>query len=312
MIKKRHKSNRADFEVPLSVGVGLRHQHYEDVLRSQSLSQLNRELDFIEVHAENFYADGGLALSLLKEVAQEIPTSIHATSLGLGSTTSIPFTVIKAFKKLIDEIAPVLVSDHACFAWGNNQSISRPLLLHAGDLLPIVFDQKNLQHFSNNVDQVQQVIGRQLLIENLSSYLTLPGNTMHEFDFLQDVCLNTGCGLLVDINNLNVNMINLKSNHVLFDVKEILNGIDRQYVGEIHLAGCQAPKDGELMIDDHSQQVEVQVWQAYQYALQKFGSTPTLIEWDNNLPSWSTLTNEAKKAKKYARGVLQWVQKTKR
>jgi uncharacterized protein (UPF0276 family) len=301
-------SNSIISQASTPVGIGLRHQHYEDVLRSSSQTLSERDVDFIEVHAENFYGEGGRALSILKEVASSFPVSIHGTSLGLGSVSGIPSNAIQSFKRLIDEINPKLISDHASFSWGESlllkDSSGLPELQHSGDLLPIVFNKKTLNAFIKNVDHVQQVIGRQLLIENVSSYLALPGNVMAEFEFLQEVCHNTGSGLLVDINNIYVTAFNQKSNNPLTDIVRMIDSIEPSLVKEIHLAGCSTPQVGELMIDDHSQRVDIKVWQGYEYALIKFGRIPTLIEWDNQVPSWSMLTNEAFKAKSIARRIL--------
>jgi len=281
------------------VGVGLRHQHYEDVLRPQL--DTDKRIDFVEVHAENFYAEGGPALSILEQVSQNYAVSIHATSLGLGSTAKLPQESIDAFKRLVDRINPVLVSDHACFTWGevNSQRV------HSGDLLPIVFNPKNLARFVENVDRVQQAIGRKLLIENLSSYISLPGHTMQELEFLQSVCEQTDCGLLVDINNLYVNALNDRRTAPLEAVVELLQGITPEYVKEIHLAGCAQSAAGELVIDDHSQPVTNSVWSAYQYAIHRFGNIPTLIEWDNQIPSWNRLTSEALRARALTREFTQ-------
>ena len=293
---------------PTPVGVGLRHQHYEDVLRSSSQLLSERDIDFVEVHAENYFGEGGRALSILKEVSNYYPVSIHGTSLGLGSISGIPNHVIASFKKLIDEINPKLISDHASFSWGESKFLketnNQTVLQHSGDLLPIVFNRKTLDVFRVNVDKVQQAIGRQLLIENVSSYLALPGNVMAEFEFLQEICHLTSSGLLLDLNNIYVTAVNQKSHDPFVDIRKMIDSIESSLVKEIHLAGCTVPEVGELMIDDHSQRVERKVWQGYEYALKKFGGVPTLIEWDNQVPSWTVLTNEAFKAKAIARNIL--------
>ncbi len=271
----------------LPVGVGLRHEHYDDVLSEPT------EIDFVEVHAENFYADGGLALELLDEVRNIYDVSIHATSLGLGSFAPIDNKAIQAFKRLVDRVNPILVSDHACFTWTEDGSA----LQHSGDLLPIVFNRKGMEFFSENVDRVQQAIGRKILIENLSSYLELPGHTLTEFEFLQEVCVRAGSGILLDINNIFVNQVNLKTKNRGGVMMEIIDTLDADLVGEIHLAGCTVPLDGELMIDDHGQPVQGLVWQVFRKVVETFGAKPTLIEWDSNIPSWSVLVGEADKAK---------------
>lgn len=284
----------------LKVGVGLRHQHYEDVLRPQ-INDANK-VDFVEVHAENFYAEGGPALSILQQASKLYEVSIHATSLGLGSHSRIPMSAITSLKKLVDTINPILVSDHACFTWAKVNSIQ----VHSGDLLPILFNQKTLNRFIENVDQVQQILGRQLVIENLSSYVQLKGHQMQEFEFLQKVCQRTGCGLLVDINNLFVNQVNFADlarrdeSCAKSSVANVLDGISAEFVKEIHLAGYSKALPGEMVIDDHSRAVSVDAWQVYQYAIQHFGNIPTTIEWDNQLPSWNRLTAEALTARAIA------------
>ena len=286
----------------VSVGVGLRYQHYQDVINSVNNQTTENQVDFIEVHAENFYAKGGLVLSLLEEVSESYGVSIHGTSLGLASKI-IPNEAINAFKTLINKINPILVSDHASFSWGENilnkkgENIGTQ---HSGDLLPFVYNQENLNYFCQNVERIQQAIGRQLLIENLSSYINLGGHSMSEFEFLQQVCQVTGSGLLLDINNIYVNSFNDQSEDPLETIISSISEIDQSLVKEIHLAGCSIPNSGDMMIDDHSQQVNDTVWQAYAHAINKFGLIPTLIEWDNDLPPWSKLSQEANKARTIA------------
>lgn len=287
------------FDNDLKIGVGLRHQHYEDVLRPQN--NASDKVDFVEVHAENFFADGGPALSILQRVSESYDISIHATSLGLGSTARIPRSALNDLKNLVDKINPILISDHACFTWSEINSIK----VHSGDLLPILFSQKTLYRFIENVDQVQQALGRQITIENLSAYIQLEGHQMQEFEFLQAVCEKTGSGLLVDINNLFVNQLNFGSGDVKESVANILDSINRNFVQEIHLAGYSAVAAGELIIDDHSQAVSLDAWQMYRYAIERFGNIPTTIEWDNQLPAWNRLAAEALTARAVA-NELKW------
>lgn len=270
------------------VGVGLRHEHYEKALSTPP------QVDFVEVHAENFFMDGGPARSLLAAVGEKHALSLHATSLGLGSFTPVPAKAMRALKQLVDQTNPILISDHAAFCWTG----AGETLQHSGDLLPIQFDHKNLKALCGNIDRVQQLLGRQILIENISSYLDFSANPQHEFDFLQQACLATGCGLLLDLNNIFVNLVNAKSVAPLAGIQGVIDNVDGDFVKEIHLAGCELPAGDELMIDDHSQSVPVIIWQAYEYALCKFGRVPTLIEWDTELPSWSRLIAEADKARK--------------
>ena len=288
-------------KTPASIGVGLRHQNYQDIMGSMTDKDAEKRIDFIEVHAENFYAHGGLALSLLQEINSFCGVSIHGTSLGLASNIAIPNDAIQAFKKLVGNIKPILVSDHASFSWSENNNQT----LHSGDLLPFVYNKINLSQFCNNVDRVQQAIGRQLLIENLSSYLNLKGHTMTEFEFLQEVCEKSGSGILLDINNIYVNSINNKSDNIYENLIHTFNTIDTKHIKEIHLAGCTIPEKGDMMIDDHSQKVNNIVWKGYEYAINKFGQVPTLIEWDNELPTWEELTDEAIKARIITNRVIQ-------
>ena len=280
------------------VGVGLRHVHYHDALSHTA------DLDFVEVHAENFFARGGALIEVLREVITQYPLSIHGTSMGLGSFAHIPEAFLKKFAHLVEWSKPVLISEHAAFTWveENNRTY------HAGDLLPIVFDDNSLNILSGNVSQVQDFIQNQILIENLSAYLSPGLNTMDEAEFLSALVDKTGCRLLIDINNLAVNAFNsgisTSQEATLQHIEGWLDRIPVSAVGEIHLAGCTPALDGEVMIDDHSHQVTPVVWQAYKSALKRFGPVPTLIEWDTNLPEWQALLDEADKARLIANEVF--------
>lgn len=266
------------------VGVGLRSQHFYDFLESDF------DLQFVEVHAENYYMDGGPALDMLAAVRAKIDVSIHATSLGLGSAGQVPAKEIEKLKKLIDLINPVFVSDHACFSWSSGGTG----ILHAGDLLPIQFTERSLDNYCKNVDRVQQVIGRQILVENVSTYLRLPGSTMQEFDFLQQVCIRTGAGLLLDINNIFVNVYNAGSEDMASEMSKIISSVDPVFVKEIHLAGASVPTSGELMVDNHATAPTCAVWLAYSEVLAEIGPRPTLVEWDTELPAWEVLVTQAR------------------
>lgn len=269
------------------VGVGLRHPHYRDALEGQC------PIQFVEVHAENFYMDGGPALSLLHAVRERFDVSIHATSLGLGAVSHIPDVEIQRLRRLVDAIDPFLVSDHACFSWSDHSGG----LQHGGDLLPIAHNETMLDCFAANVDSVQQILGRRLLIENLSAYLSWPDSTMTEFEFLQRVCQRTGAGLLLDVNNIFVNAVNSGGADPLAEVQRIVAGIDAGYVGEVHLAGSTPQPEGALLIDDHGAEVPGPVWRAYEQLLSTLGTVPTLVEWDTNLPAWPVLAGQAEQAR---------------
>lgn len=286
-------ANDSNNELPL-IGVGLRHVHYSDALSSPA------DIDFIELHAENFFANGGITQSLLSDLNRKYAISLHATSLGLGSSTPIPEQHIHRLTELVTDINPILVSDHACFSWGQLNDIT----IHAGDLLPIPFNQESLDLITANINLVQKKLGRQLLVENLSAYLTPPNSTMSEVDFLVNMCQQTQCKLLLDLNNLMVNNMNHQRVSPLEDALAWIEQLPVNVVGEIHLAGCTPATNNNLVIDDHSQPVSDEVWALYEAALLRFGAVPTLIEWDLDLPPWTVLIGEATKARSIAQKVF--------
>lgn len=293
----------------IMIGVGLRHQHYTDVL-SQSYdhtensnhdsAQHHNVIDFVEVHSENFFAQGGASRALIQEVAQLYPVSLHSTALGLGSYAHIANGYLDSLKALIEVVNPFLMSDHAAFSWAELNGE----IIHGGDLLPIAFNQDTLMAMANNIDALQQSTGRQILIENLSAYIQPEKSTLTETEFLVKLTELTQCGLLVDLNNLIVNANNFPTKNELEYAQNWLESIPQGLIGEIHLAGYTPVNKGEFIIDDHSQPISNVGWQLYQFALQRFGNIPTLIEWDNNLPSWNTLLNEAKKARSIANEIF--------
>lgn len=286
--------NFAPEKQSIAIGVGLRHVHFTDALDTPA------DVDFLEVHAENFYANGGLAVAILDDIAKEYALSLHATALGLGSTDPVPTCDIESLLMLSKRVDPVLVSDHACFT----RASQRNGVVHAGDLLPIVYDQQNLALFADNVDRVQERLARPILIENISAYLTPAGATLDEFEFLVALCAKTGCRILLDLNNMIVNGVNQSVADIAAWVGEFILSIPAHLVGEIHLAGSSPVKPGELLVDDHSHPVSELAWQLYRQALRRFGAVSTLIEWDSEIPSWSELIDEAHKARRIATEVL--------
>lgn len=289
-------------EHKVAIGVGLRHPHYADVLAPSSNIQTNdsMKVDFVEVHSENFFARGGASRAFIQEVAEKYPVSLHSTALGLGSKASIVGGYLESLNELAQVVNPFLMSDHAAFSWSELEGKS----VHAGDLLPIAFNEKNLKNMANNIDAVQQLTGQRLLIENLSAYLQPKNSTLSETEFLVALTELTQCGLLIDLNNLVVNANNFSDASASDYAQSWLQQIPKNVVGEIHLAGFTPVTAGELAIDDHSQPISNIGWQLYQHALQRFGAVPTLIEWDNNLPSWQELLTEAHKARVIAESVI--------
>lgn len=274
----------------IKIGVGLRHAHYEEALASTGL------VDFVEVHSENFYAEGGLTADLLNTIADKYSVSLHSTGLGLGSAVGMPAYFLLKLKELINRIDPILVSDHASYAWSSWQGKA----VHMGELLPMSFHEQSLDVLCENVEKAQDVLQRQLLVENLSSYIFFDEDTYTETEFLTQLSKRTGCGLLVDLNNVLISAHNLSVKNSLEFAKHWLDSVPIDAVKEIHLAGHTKPTVGNLIVDDHSKPVNEECWNLFEYSVQRFGNVPTLIEWDNGLPSWQRLLEEANTARSIA------------
>lgn len=278
------------------VGIGWRHPHYAELLQTQPA------LDFIEVHAENFFADGGAALAVLEQGRAAYPVSLHGVGLSLGSAMGIDLWHLNQLARLVERIDPVRVSDHACFA--RAPLAGRPV--HASDLLPVPMTHAALDAMCANVQRVQDRLRRPIAVENLSAYLQWREAEMDEPTFLTMLARRTGCGLLVDVNNLYVNALNAQLRGELQDPLEAcqnwLNAIDPAQVAELHLAGHVHA--GDIVIDDHGSPVVGAVWSLYGHALQCFGAVPTLIEWDTDVPTLSVLLDEAQRARDVAVSIL--------
>ncbi len=281
-----------------NVGIGLRQPHYQQVLQDAP------RLGFVEVHSENFFADGGAALGVLQQARQRYAVSLHGVGLSLGSVAGIDPWHLDRLERLVQRIEPVRVSDHACFARAPVAPGQPPV--HGNDLLPIAFTAAALDAMVGNVTQVQERLRRPMLVENLSAYLsfrTLPGDeTLDEPRFFAELCRRTGCGMLLDVNNLMVNALNAQADAVpdvparsaLRRCCDYIDALPPGGVGEVHLAGyCET--DG-LVIDDHGSRVRPDVWRVYEHALRRFGPLPTLVEWDTDLPTLDVLLGEAKHA----------------
>lgn len=267
-------------------GIGLRHPHCAQLIEDTPA------VGFVEVHSENFYADGGAALAMLHDVRERYPVSLHGVGLALGSAAGIDPWHLDRLERLVRRIDPVRVSDHACFARAPLPS-GGPVL-HANDLLPIAFTGASLGILCDNVDRVQNRLQRPLLVENLSAYLSFDDSTLTEPEFLAALCRRTGCGLLLDVNNLMVNALNERLGDPLAQCCAFVDALPPGIVGEIHLAGyCELP---DIVIDDHGSAVRPAVWALYEHALRRFGAVPTLIEWDTDLPPLSVLLGEAQQA----------------
>ena len=267
-------------------GIGLRQPHYADVLARRP------ELGFVEVHSENFFADGGAALAVLHEARSHYAVSLHGVGLSLGSAAGLDPWHLEQLARLVERIDPVRVSDHASFARAPQRD-GGPVL-HGNDLLPLAFTQETLAIMVANVSQVQDRLKRPLLVENLSAYLSFADSDFSEPAFFNELVRRSGCGLLLDVNNLVVNALNEGVSDPVHSACEWVDAIDAAAVGEIHLAGY---KDmGDIVIDDHGSRVHESVWQVYRHAIRRLGAVPTLVEWDTDVPPLEVLLDEARRA----------------
>ena len=273
-------TDRLNLEVmPLSIsgnaGIGLRAPHYQSILATKP------EVGFLEVHSENFFGDGGQPHRYLHAFRELYPISLHGVGLSLGSADEINSGHLKKLKRLADEIEPALISEHLCWVGVNGRFLN--------DLLPLPYTSESLRHVVSHIDQVQDFLGRRISLENVSSYLEFIDSDIPEWQFVQAVADRSGCGILLDVNNIYVNAMNHG-----FDAKNYIDAINPASVTEIHLAGFQ--DTGEILIDTHGATVSDAVWQLYEYAISRLEPVPTLIEWDTNLPALEVLLGEAKHA----------------
>ncbi|MCQ1057896.1 DUF692 domain-containing protein [Photobacterium sp. ZSDE20] len=266
------------------VGVGLRSPHIHQFLADKP------DISWLEIHSENFFTPHSTARQQLRDIANHYPISCHGVGMSLGSADALDKQHLSRLKQLVDEIDPIAVSDHLSWSSVDGQ--------YFNDLLPLPYTEEALAHFCHKVEQVQDTLGRQLLVENPSSYLSFNHSTIPEWEFLRAVQQRTGCGLLLDLNNIYVSSFNHG-----FDCQTYLDAIDPRTVKEIHLAGFTVKQfeQGEIWIDTHSKPVSEPVWQLYrQWVRQHFtalGGVPTLIEWDLDIPALDVLLGEADKAR---------------
>jgi uncharacterized protein (UPF0276 family) len=263
-----------------AIGVGLRSPHYQAVLDTLP------EIGFLEIHSENYFNEHSKNHYYLEQIAKHYPMSFHGIGLSLGSSESISKQHLKKLKTLIDRFQPALVSDHLswCSLQGN----------FFNDLLPVPYTKEALNIFVDNVNQVQDFLQRQIIIENPSSYLEYKNLEMNEPEFINEISKRTGCGLLLDLNNVYVSATNQQ-----FSIQKYLEIIDHSAVQEIHLAGFTEQKieNNTLLIDTHSTYVNQAVWDIYQQVITDTETEAvTLIEWDLEIPSLDILIDEAAKA----------------
>lgn len=267
-------------------GIGLRQPHYRELLERRP------RLAFLEVHSENFFADGGAALAVLHEARSHYEISLHGVGLALGSAVGLDAWHLEQLARLVDRVDPVRVSDHACFARAPRRA-GTPVV-HGNDLLPIAFTPASLDIMAANVSRVQDRLKRSILVENLSAYLGWADDAMPEPEFFNALARRTGCGLLLDVNNIVVNMLNAGGDAVANSCR-FIDAVDAQAVGEIHLAGYN--DSGDIVIDDHGSRVHAPVWAVFEHAMRRLGARPLLIEWDTELPPLDVLLGEAAQAR---------------
>jgi uncharacterized protein len=257
----------------------LRFAHHEALPRELP------DVGWIEAHTENYFHAGGPGIRVLERARESYPLSLHGVGLGLGSADPIDMEHLHRVRDAVRRFEPALVSEHAC--WGHVDGE------HFNDLLPLPHTEEAVEHLASRVRQVQDFLGRQVLVENLSSYVAFADSRLSEGDFLAAVVERSGCGLLLDVNNAYVNAHNLG-----LDVDAFFAALPVPAVQEIHLAGHSRRRVGEheLLIDDHGSAVTDAVWALYRSALRRFGAVPTLIEWDTAVPPLEVLVAEARRA----------------
>lgn len=291
------------------VGIGLRPAH------ASALRAMRPALGFLEVHSENFFAEGGASLNELLAFRALYPIGLHGVGLSLGSAGGVDEAHLAKLAALVERVEPMRVSEHASFSRvAQPPGSAASAAIHAADLLPLPFNEASLAILVGNIQHVQERLQRPILIENLSAYMGYEDDTIPEPDFLAEVCRRSGCQLLLDLNNLLVNGLNRARREAWqagappFDEAAALRqaraqaldfvwSLPAHAVGQFHLAGFRWPQRADqLFIDDHSQRVSPTLWDVYEQALAHVGERPTLVEWDLDLPPLAVLLDEARLA----------------
>ena len=267
----------------LGFGVGLRPEHYEDVLGDGP-----RRVDWFEAISENYMDSGGRPLHVLERVRRDYPVALHGVSLSIGSADDLSERYLRSLRALVERIEPALVTDHLCWTAVRGRALY--------DLLPLPYTEEALEHVACRVRQVQDWLGRQILLENPSTYVQFRHSTMTEWEFLTAVAEQADCGILLDVNNVYVSA----TNHG-FDPLRYLDAIPLARVGQMHLAGCTDM--GTYLFDTHSAPVSDAVWSLYAHAVGRFGAGSTLVEWDAEIPTFDRLCAEAAHAQEIAKEV---------
>ena len=260
----------------LGIGVGLRRAHYEELLARP------RCIDWLEAHSENYFGDGGFDLHVLTRLREHYPISLHGVGLGLGSVAGYSQEHLRRLAALVRRIEPGLVSEHLCWSATAKSVIN--------DLLPLPLTHAALDLLCERVSRMQEALQRRILIENIASYVRFVGDDFDDATFLNELARRSGCGILLDVNNLYVN----QRNHGVDAIAQI-DAINPQHVGEIHLAGHKVTE--HAVVDHHGARVADEVWALYEQALRHCGDVATLVEWDTDVPALDVLLDEATRAR---------------
>ena len=272
--------NHSPFGLPRRAGLGLKTEHFREVLGSSP------DIGFFEVHAENYMVAGGPFLHYLGLIREQYPLSLHGVGLSIGGEGPLDTRHLKRLAALIERYQPHAFSEH--LAWSSHG----PVFLN--DLLPLAYDNETLTRVCKHIDQIQSTLKRPMLLENPATYLAFERSTIDEAGFISEVIHRTGCGLLLDVNNVYVSCINHRRDPLAY-----IDALPLHAVGEIHLAGFAEDTDSlgdRLLIDDHGAPIDNAVWSLYQHVLERTGPIATLIERDNQLPGFSVLQAEARQA----------------
>ena len=255
----------------LGFGLGLRTEHYHAILESKP------KVDWFEALSENYMIPGGKPLKFLDRIREHYPVAMHGVSLSIGSTTPFDSEYLRDLKKLADRIEPAWISDHLCWTGVHGQNIH--------DLLPLPYTEETVKHVAERVKIVQDYLGRQILLENVSSYASYVDSSMTEWEFISQISEQADCLLLLDVNNIYVSSFNHQ-----FDAKAFIDGVPKNRIQQIHLAGHQ--NNGDYIIDTHDAPVIDPVWDLYSYAIAQFGQVSTMIERDDHIPELEVLVEE--------------------
>ncbi len=268
----------------LGHGIGLRTIHFTHLLEHGP-----HDVDWFEIISENFFPMAGRPWAVLEKVRAEVPVVMHGVALGIGNTDSFNERYLNKLKMLMERIEPQWVSDHLC--WGGFGGH------YAHDLLPLPYTEETINHMVPRIQYVQEFLGRPMVFENVSSYLTFSDNEMPEWEFVAEISKRSGCGILLDVNNIYVS----SQNHD-FSVDNYINAIPVDSVAQFHVAGHT--DKGEYLLDTHTGPTPNVVWDVYRKALERFGHVSTLIEWDDEIPAYEVVTEEAAIASSITKEVL--------